>query len=90
MGAGTGGSVEEDGDREGLYGALGARLRQPVRSLDLASFAGSLHARKLIIRLPVLAVHALDPGLAGRIGGGFGEEMMAGASPEALMRAPCP
>ncbi len=72
------------------FGKLGAALRAPEASADLADLAAAAKLRHIRFRLSGMAAFAADPGLAGRLRGAFGAVLMQSASPEALRGDPCP
>jgi hypothetical protein len=72
------------------YGAIGTFLRSPTEFVDLDSFCERFHARRIFIRLAGLAPAAIEPALAGRLRGAFGEVLMETTSREAAAGRPCP
>jgi hypothetical protein len=74
---------------EAEHGPVGARLRAPAETVDLAGFAARLHGRRVVVTLEGLAGSTADPGLAGRIRGAFGLYLAEAASEEALAGRPC-
>lgn len=77
------------GNLEAEFGPIGARLRAPVHSIDLAGFVEAIEAVAVTFRLSGLAPFVADPALPGRMRGAFGEALAAGASDAALAGRPC-